>query len=94
MKSIIQKDKECFWCFKKNDLESHHIYSRKNRKNSEKYGMKVWLCHKHHREEYGVHGRCGKYVNRHLHRLGQVHFERKYPNLLFADIFGKSYIRK
>ena len=94
MKSIIQKDKECFWCFKRSNLESHHIYSGKNRDNSEKYGLKVWLCHKHHRGEYWAHGRSGKYVNRHLRRIGQIHFEKEYPDLSFADIFGRNYINK
>ena len=31
-KSIIQKDKECFVCMKKNNLHLHHIMFGRNRK--------------------------------------------------------------
>ena len=59
MESIMQDIKECFLCreemiennnFKRlpsSDLECHHImHGTANRKISEHYGLKVWLCQK------------------------------------------------
>lgn len=55
MKSIIQDKKECYVC-RSPYVEEHHImYGTANRKLSEKYGLKVWLCHEHHRGNTGVH---------------------------------------
>lgn len=51
MKSIIQSKKErCFWC-KRNaradyfGLDEHHVFFGPYRRKSEKYGLKVYLCH-------------------------------------------------
>ena len=57
MKSVIQKEKECYVCKTRYGLHDHHIiYGTSNRKNSEKYGFKVWLCGKHHNlSNAGVH---------------------------------------
>ena len=42
MKSIIQKEKRCFFCGSVRNLEKHHIFGgTKNRKWSEKYGLTV-----------------------------------------------------
>jgi hypothetical protein len=55
-KSILQTQKECYFCGSQNWLEEHHVYGAANRKISEKYGLKVWLCHTHHNEPpNGVH---------------------------------------
>lgn len=57
MNSIIQEKKECYVCSSINDLEVHHcIYGNAKRKLSDKYGLVVWLCRKHHRTgKYAVH---------------------------------------
>ena len=54
-KSILQSDKECYLCRKRYNLrttrglEEHHIlFGRGRRELSERYGLKVWLCHDHH----------------------------------------------
>lgn len=47
MESIIQKEKECFLCGRNGNmdpLECHHVFGASNRKNSEHYGLKIWLC--------------------------------------------------
>lgn len=62
-KSILQSDKECYLCRKRYNLrttrglEEHHIlFGRGRRELSERYGLKVWLCHNHHNEPpLGVH---------------------------------------
>ena len=51
-KSILQSDKECYLCRRfynlrtTRGLEEHHIlFGRGRRELSERYGLKVWLCH-------------------------------------------------
>ena len=62
MKSIMQKNKECYMCRELYDismqvgLECHHIFGGANRNISEKQGLKVWLCQVHHNTSpLGVH---------------------------------------
>ena len=93
MESIIQSDKECYVCRTTSDLHSHHIYfGNSNRKQSEKYGMKVWLCGRHHNmSNEGVH--FNKELNTHLKQLAQEVFEQETGNReQFRMIFGRSYI--
>lgn len=56
MKSILQKNKECYICGRTNNLHEHHvIHGTANRKKSEEQGLKVWLCVDHHTGTEGVH---------------------------------------
>ena len=57
MKSIIQDKKECYVCGQFYGLHDHHIfYGTGKRRISEREGLKVWLCGKHHNQSnYGVH---------------------------------------
>jgi uncharacterized protein YlaI len=49
MNSIIQKNKQCYVCGNTQSLECHHIFSgTANRKQSEKFGLKVFLCNSCH----------------------------------------------
>lgn len=93
MKSIIQHKKICYFCRTTRNLESHHIFfGEKNRKWSEKYGLKVWLCHYDHRDNVnGVHGMAaGK--RKHLEKIGQEAFENKYGHKRFMQVFGRNYL--
>lgn len=93
MKSIIQKNKECYVCSTTYNLHSHHIYfGNPWRKLSERYGMKVYLCWLHHEGTYGVHGKHGHELDMRLKKKGQEVFERYYSDLNFKDIFGKNYL--
>lgn len=90
MRSIVQRSKdECFVCGSTRWLEEHHIiYFAHNRKNSEKYGLKVMLCKDHHTE---VHQ--GTTELRHtLEVIAQDAFEKEFPDKDFKDVFGK-YVR-
>ena len=50
MKSILQKEKECYYCKTTLNLEEHHcLYGTANRRIAERFGLKVWLCSEHHR---------------------------------------------
>ena len=93
-KSIIQKDRDkCFVCGDIQGLEEHHIFQGCNRKNSEKYGLKMMLCHRCHNEPpEGAH--YNDYLRRELHAVGQIAFEKKYGHEKFMQVFGMDYIEK
>ena len=57
MNSIIQQNKQCYKCGTTQNLHSHHIYSCiANRKLSEEFDLKIWLCGKHHNlSNQGIH---------------------------------------
>lgn len=91
-----KKDGTCFLCEHLNDdyglrvTEEHHVFNGPNRKLSEKYGLKVYLCIQHHREgREAVHN--NKDNMQYLKRLGQQAFEKHYPSLNFREIFGRNY---
>lgn len=92
MKSIIQREKQCLICGSWN-IEDHHIFfGNANRKQSEKYGLKVWLCPTHHRGTIGVHGKDGHKLDMQLKELGQKAFEWKHTREEFIKIFGRNYL--
>lgn len=90
MKSIIQREKECFICRNTYGLEDHHIFTGPNRKHAEKYGLKVWLCHAHHTAgPMAVHR--NRAVMRRLQQIGQAAFERTHTRAEFLKIFRRNY---
>lgn len=99
MKSIIQDKKECFICRLNYDVETpvglheHHIFEGSGRrKQSEKYGLKVWLCHRHHISDtrFGVHFQ--KQRDLELKQLAQRKFEETHTREEFRKHFRKSYL--
>ena len=100
MKSIMhnKEDGTCFLCMVLNsdyqtrsNLEEHHVFMGPSKKKSERFGIKVYLCHEHHTgSPEAVH------VNydtcRLLQRMGQQAFMEKYPDKDFMSIFGKNYL--
>lgn len=92
MKSIIQSNKNiCFLCGRKAQEEHHIFFGTANRKLSEKYGLKVYLCAYCHRiSKYAVHN--NKETDIKLKIIGQRKFEEEYPKLNFLEIFGKNYL--
>lgn len=92
MKSIIQNNKECWVCGTTNDIHEHHIiYGTANRRLSEKYGLKVWLCGKHHNlSNEGVH--FNRELDLRLKQLAQKRFEEEYPNEDFLKVFGRNFL--
>lgn len=83
--------KECYVCGSPY-VENHHIfYGTANRKQSDKYGLTVWLCPEHHRGRSGVH--FNKDLDMHLKKLAQEYFEAHIEGRdTFMAIFGKSWI--
>lgn len=93
MKSIIRNNKkgQCYICSRITPTEEHHIFSGPNRRLSEKYGLKVYLCPCCHRDnKTGVH--ADRERADHLHRIGQSAFERNHTRAEFMQIFGKNYL--
>ena len=83
MKSIIQDQKECFICGINYDIETitrlheHHIFEgTARRKLSEKYGLKVYLCHRHHVTDtkYSIHSQ--KQLDLELKQLAQRNLKK------------------
>lgn len=101
MKSIMhdKSDGTCYLCMllhedhsRKQTQEHHVFYGTANRKLSEKYGLKVYLCMEHHTYDGGpeaVHRNND--IDTRLKEMAQIDFETKYPTLCFRAIFGKTY---
>lgn len=97
-RSIMQqKNGCCYLCEKLGQrqqgliIEEHHCLSGKNRKLSEHYGLKVYLCLRHHREGTEAVHNNSDYMNM-LREDAQRAFEERYPNQSFREIFGRNYI--
>lgn len=93
MDSVLQREKECYACGTTYNLHSHHvIYGTANRKKSEKYGFKVWLCAYHHNmSNEGVH--FNKPFDLALKAKAQAYFEKHHGSREdFIREFGKSYL--
>ena len=100
MKSIMQdkQDHTCYLCmmlhsdFSTKQTQEHHvIFGTANRKLSEKYGLKVYLCMGHHEEgREAVHRNATNALI--LKKEAQKAFEKKWPELDFRKIFGKNFL--
>lgn len=91
MKSIMQEDKSVCYLCDGGATEEHHVFGASNRKWSEKYGLKVYLCHWCHNEPpNGVH--FNKDNRLRLQRTAQKIFDLTYPELSFRQIFGRNYL--
>lgn len=90
-KSIMQQAKVCYLCGAKVGLEEHHVFGGvANRKLSEKYGLKVWLCHEHHTGPNGA--QYDREKNQKLKRLAQVAFEARHSRDEWMQVFRKNYL--
>lgn len=106
MRSIIQREKECYFCralasregnygeLTRTGLHRHHIlYGAGRRKLSERYGLWIWLCPYHHQTGgmEAVHG--NKSLRRHTERIAQKAFEARGGSREdWMRIFGKNYL--
>lgn len=98
MKSILQeKDGRCYLCMilygdysRKVTQEHHVIFGTANRKLSEKYGLKVYLCLAHHEEGPEAVHKNAK-LARMLKARAQRAFSIRFLDLDWMEIFGKNY---
>ena len=90
-KSIMQTEKQCYICGAQTGLESHHVLAGvANRKVSEKYGLTVWLCHRHHTGADGA--QYDKDKNLWLKEEAQKAFESIYSHDEWMRVIGRNYI--
>lgn len=97
MNSILQDDRTiCFRCKSHCKTEEHHIFDgNPNRKLSEKYGLKVYLCHDCHNRDYkhkSIHFDPVEMLK--LQEIGELAFLEYYDKTIdeFREIFGKNYL--
>lgn len=91
-KSIMQDDAgSCYLCGRQYGLETHHVIGGiANRKLSERYGLKVRLCHECHTGDGGA--QYEKELNLRLKREAQKVFEEKYGHDEWMRRFRKNYL--
>lgn len=100
-KSIMQDKRggECYLCSLLLGIdtpalirEEHHVmHGTANRKLSEHYGLKVYLCPYHHRSGPQAVHRC-RQTDILLIQAAQRVFERKYGYKKWMEVFGKNYL--
>lgn len=105
-KSIIQSAKECYLCrsdavllgykgeLTSSGLHRHHImFGTANRQQSEKFGLWVWLCVKHHNEDHGLYAvHFNKEVNLRLRRDAERIFLQTHTFNEWMDVFKINYL--
>lgn len=88
MKSIMPFDPDtCIECGR-HGSHTHHCIFGKNRKNSEKYGLKVRMCAECHRR---LHDQDEALAMKYR-RMAQEYFEKSHTREEFREIFGRSYL--
>ena len=96
MNSILQNDKSyCYRCHRYIKTEEHHIFGASNRNKSEKYGLKVYLCHDcHNRDKKHKSIHFDKDEMLKLHQEGQKAYMEYYDKTIddFRDEFGRNYL--
>ena len=92
-KSIMQDDKDrCYICGGR-ATEEHHVFHGSNRKKSEKWGLKVYLCPWCHRiKATAIHGKDGHEMDVALKKAAQISFEMIHGHDMFMQEFGKNYL--
>jgi len=91
MKSIMQEDDRCYLCGRQSGLETHHVLSgTANRRLSEKYGLKVRLCHNCHTGKEGAQYELK--LNRGLKKEAQEAFEKIWGHEKWMEVFRKNYL--
>jgi hypothetical protein len=97
-KSIIQEDRtHCFICGMNTNLEpldEHHVFFGINRKNSEKYGLKVYIhhnkCHIFGKDSVHQNAKVDKALKAMVQKRAMQHYGWTIEE--FIKIFGKSYL--
>ncbi len=90
-KSIMHDGESCYLCGRQYGLEWHHILGGiANRKLSERYGLKVRLCHECHTGDGGAQYEKG--LNQRLKMEAQKAFEAAYSHDEWMRRFRKNYL--
>jgi len=87
----MQDEKECYLCGRSGNLESHHcIAGTANRRLSEKYGLKVWLCNDCHTGKGGA--QYDAKLGLRLKQDAQRAFEKEFGHEKWMQVFMKNYL--
>lgn len=96
-KSIIQSDKDhCYICERNSHadyygLDEHHVYGASNRKKSEKYGLKVYICHnKCHLNGVHKNAELNKALQARVQKIAMEHYGWTVED--FINLFGRNYL--
>lgn len=90
-KSILQDGKFCYLCGARDGLQTHHVWGGvANRPISEKYGLKVWLCHECHTGPHGA--QYDKATNLFLKQQAQRAFEKTHTRAEWMSLIRKNYL--
>lgn len=100
-KSILQDKRggECYLCklllgidTPAASREEHHVmHGTANRRLSEHYGLKVYLCPYHHRTGPEAVHRCQR-TDTALKEMAQRTFEKKHSHEKWMEVFGRNYL--
>ena len=88
----VSTERKCWLCGRP-ATEWHHVFNASNKKNSEKYGAMVHLCHWCHNEPpRGVHH--NKETRNYLCEVAQEKIMQEYGLTIdeFRAVFGKNYL--
>ena len=102
-KSIMhnREDGTCYLCMKLENnyatysyLEGHHvIYGRGHRILSDRFGLIIYLCYRHHNDDYSPVAVHNNPTIREMTCIdAQAAFIKRYPDKSFTEIFGINYI--
>lgn len=91
--SILAEDlTKCVECGKIG-ANKHEVFYGKNRQMSIRFGLVIPLCSKHHVGSIdGIHFNI--LLNKKWRKEAQTKFTKVYPELDFAEYFGKNYLEK
>ena len=100
-KSILQrKDGTCYLCSMLHGdesyyswLEEHHVFGgTANRKRSEHFGLKIYLCNSHHNQTCSESVHNNEEINETVKRIAQREYESRYGHASFMAEFGKNHL--
>lgn len=90
-KSILQSEKQCFYCGTTLNLERHHcIHGTAGRRIADKLGLTIWLCSEHHRGNYSPHQ--NRELDLRLKRFAQSCYEDKHSREEWMQKVGRNYL--
>ena len=90
-KSIMQKNKECYFTGSTGLLHKLHIYGGPNRRISEREGFWIWLTPEmHNMSNDGVHFQ--KRTDLYLKKVCQEIYEKTHSREEFMNLIGRNYL--
>lgn len=89
-RSILQKERECYFSHRTDNLDVHHVMNGAFRGKSDRYGLWVYLHHDVHM--YLHQTSSGQQMAKELKKKAQEAFEEKYGHEKWMQEFHKNYL--